>query len=326
MLLPDGARVRARQRRARRHAGGGPRSAERLAALRARRRRRRQRAARDVRDARRRRSRRRAAVQALLRFTTALGRAERTAPVANVVHRDESVVERVSYTFSPRYNAYSFAPRFGSLQTQIDAARRRRARPHRSRVARHARAHDPASSAMPIRHRSRRATAARFPDNYALSAARAQAVADYLRAALPDGAHRGRRPRRRRADRRGRGAPTASRAIAASRSRSPACARSPSAEWRIVTAERASRPPSRRRARSAATPDSAAARARVGAAGRRRGGARARDRRGDARAAARDPAAERRLRAAGADRARRDRALARTAGAARASTADPSAS
>jgi uncharacterized repeat protein (TIGR01451 family) len=37
-------------------------------------------------------------VQALLRFTTALGRAERTPPVANVVERSASIVERVSYT------------------------------------------------------------------------------------------------------------------------------------------------------------------------------------------------------------------------------------
>ena len=36
------------------------------------------------------------AVQALLRFRTAIGRSEQTTPVANVVHRNESVVERVS--------------------------------------------------------------------------------------------------------------------------------------------------------------------------------------------------------------------------------------
>jgi hypothetical protein len=49
-------------------------------------------------------------IQALLRFTTALGRAERTQPAANVVHRAASRVEQIKYTFSPRYNAYSFAP------------------------------------------------------------------------------------------------------------------------------------------------------------------------------------------------------------------------
>jgi uncharacterized repeat protein (TIGR01451 family) len=37
-------------------------------------------------------------VQALLRFTTALGRAERTPPIANIVERSASIVERVSYT------------------------------------------------------------------------------------------------------------------------------------------------------------------------------------------------------------------------------------
>jgi uncharacterized repeat protein (TIGR01451 family) len=124
------------------------------------------------------------AVQALLRFTTALGRAERTQPVANVVHREASVVERVSYTFSPRYNAYSFAPRFGSLQTQVDARDGaeldriagdwRGMRELAIQVVGHA-------DQTPIAARNRD----RFPDNYALSAARAQAVADYLRSALP---------------------------------------------------------------------------------------------------------------------------------------------
>ena len=124
-------------------------------------------------------------VQALLRFTTVLGKAERTVPIANVVHREESLVERVSYTFSPRYNAYSFAPRFASLQTQIDArdgaeldrvaADWRGMRELTIRVLGHA-------DQTPIAARNR----GRFPDNYALSAARAQAVADYLHAALPE--------------------------------------------------------------------------------------------------------------------------------------------
>jgi uncharacterized repeat protein (TIGR01451 family) len=125
------------------------------------------------------------AVQALLRFTTALGRAERTEPIANVVRGVEAVVERVSYTFSPRYNAYSFAPRFGSLQTEVDprdaaeldriAAEWRGMRELRISVIGH-------SDRTPIAPRNR----GRFPDNYALSAARARAVANYLQAALSE--------------------------------------------------------------------------------------------------------------------------------------------
>jgi uncharacterized repeat protein (TIGR01451 family) len=123
-------------------------------------------------------------IQGLLRFTTALGRAERTAPAANVVHREASRIERISYTFSPRYNAYSFAPRFGSLQTTVDprdgaeleriAADWRGMRELTIQVVGHA-------DKTPIASRDRD----RFPDNYALSAARARAVADYLSAALP---------------------------------------------------------------------------------------------------------------------------------------------
>src|SRR6185503_16478872 len=125
------------------------------------------------------------AVQALLRFTTALGRAERTDPVSNVVHGAEAVVERIHYTFSPRSNSYSFAPRFGSLQTQIDprdaaeldaiATAWRGMRELTISVVGH-------SDRTPIAARNR----GRFPDNYALSAARAQAVADYLHTELPD--------------------------------------------------------------------------------------------------------------------------------------------
>ncbi|HVJ31154.1 MAG TPA: OmpA family protein, partial [Gammaproteobacteria bacterium] len=124
-------------------------------------------------------------VQALLRFTTALGRAERTEPVANVVHGVDAVVERVSYTFSPRSNAYSFAPQFGSGQTQLDprdgaeldriAAEWRGMRELTIHVIGH-------SDRTPIAVRNRD----RFPDNYALSRARAQAVANYLQGALPD--------------------------------------------------------------------------------------------------------------------------------------------
>jgi uncharacterized repeat protein (TIGR01451 family) len=124
-------------------------------------------------------------VQAMLRFTTGLDRAERTEPVANVVRGDEAVVERVSYTFSPRYNAYSFAPTFKSLQTEVDprdgaeldriAAEWRGMRELTIRVIGH-------SDRTPIAARNR----GRFPDNYALSAARAQAVANYLQTAFPD--------------------------------------------------------------------------------------------------------------------------------------------
>ena len=123
-------------------------------------------------------------VQALLRFTTALGRADRTEPVANIVHGVDAVVERVSYTFSPRSNASSFAPQFGSGQTQLDP----RDGAELDRIAAdwhgmreltiHVIGH---SDPTPIAARNR----GRFPDNYALSRARAQAVADYLQAALP---------------------------------------------------------------------------------------------------------------------------------------------
>ena len=37
-----------------------------------------------------------------------------------LLHREASQVEQISYTFSPRFNAYAFAPQFGSLQTEID--------------------------------------------------------------------------------------------------------------------------------------------------------------------------------------------------------------
>jgi uncharacterized repeat protein (TIGR01451 family) len=124
-------------------------------------------------------------VQALLRFTTALGRAERTDPVSNVVESREPVIERISYTFSPRYNAYSFAPQFGSLQTTVEprdgaeldaiANEWRGMRELNVRVIGH-------TDRTPISARN----LSRFPDNYALSAARAQAVADYLRTALPE--------------------------------------------------------------------------------------------------------------------------------------------
>jgi uncharacterized repeat protein (TIGR01451 family) len=125
------------------------------------------------------------AVQALLRFTTALGRAERTEPVANVVHGVEAVVERVRYTFSPRYNAYSFAPRFGSLQTEVDP----RDADELDRIADEWRGMRELTISV-VGHSDRTPIAARnrgrFPDNYALSAARAQAVASYLQTALPE--------------------------------------------------------------------------------------------------------------------------------------------
>ena len=165
VLLPDDARVRARQRARDGVPLADPRSAERLAALRARRRRHRRRGARDVRDARRRRSRRRATpCKALLRFTTALGRAR-----AHGARRQcraaawNPSIERISYTFSPRYNAYSFAPRFASLQTAGRSARRRRAR--RESPPNGAACASSRSSVVGhrIRRRSRRATAAASP-------------------------------------------------------------------------------------------------------------------------------------------------------------------
>ncbi|HWN39201.1 MAG TPA: OmpA family protein, partial [Gammaproteobacteria bacterium] len=123
-------------------------------------------------------------VQALLRFTTELGSVERTEPVANLVHSMD-VVERASYTFSPRSSGSSFAPKFGSGQTRVDsqdvaeldriAAEWRDLRELTIHVIGH-------SDRTPIAARNR----ARFPDNYALSRARAQAVADYLQGALPD--------------------------------------------------------------------------------------------------------------------------------------------
>jgi hypothetical protein len=121
---------------------------------------------------------------AVLVFGSGLGGAVRTPPVANVVERSASLVERVRYTFAPRYNAYAFAPRFASLQTAVDArdgaeldrivAESGGMRELAMRVIGH-------SDRTPIAARNR----GRFPDNYALSAARAQAVADYLQAALP---------------------------------------------------------------------------------------------------------------------------------------------
>jgi uncharacterized repeat protein (TIGR01451 family) len=125
------------------------------------------------------------AVQALARFTTSLGRAERTAVAVNVVHRNESRVERISYSFSPRYNAYSFAPRFGSLQTSVDA----RDAVELDRIAGDWRGMRDLTIAV-VGHADKTPIAARnrdrFPDNYALSAARAQAVANYLGSALPE--------------------------------------------------------------------------------------------------------------------------------------------
>ena len=122
------------------------------------------------------------------------------------------------------------------------------------------------SSATPIRRRSRRATAARFPDNYALSAARAQAVADYLRATLPDA----------RIEVEGRGADEP----LAAGTTPDSLARNRRVEIEVAGVrtvsrrglahrhgERASRRSCRRPARSAAT-RRAAARARVGAAAR----------------------------------------------------------
>ena len=165
---------------------------------------------------------------------------------------------------------------------------------------------------------------ARFPDNYALSAARAQAVADYLRATLPDA----------RIEVEGRGADeplaagTAPDSLARNRRVEIEVAgvrTQPSQEWRIVTASAQSAivPTTGAIGGEPAVPQRALASARpAGVSGRPR----ARDRHRDARAAARDLATERRLRAAGADDPRRRRALARPAGAAHASTADPSAS
>ena len=266
---------------------------------------------RDVRDARRRRSRRRApGAGAAALHDGARPRRAHGRPSSNVVQRGESVVERISYTFSPRYNAYSFAPQFGSMQTAVDprdgaeldriAAEWRGMRELTIRVIGHA-------DRTPISARNRGALPRQLRVVGRARASRRRLPAH--RAAR--GAHRDRRPRRRRADRRRATTPDA---LARNRRveievegvRSVAAA-----EWRSRRGERGVGGRRRRSGALGGDDGRAAARARFGAAARHRGGARARDRRRDARAAARDLAAERGLRAARADGARRDRALAR---------------
>jgi outer membrane protein OmpA-like peptidoglycan-associated protein len=115
-------------------------------------------------------------VQAVLRFATPTERAQQTAPVVNVVHRDAARREESSYTFSPRFDA---------LATEIAAEDRREL----DRIADGWRnvadvtvevvGH---TDQTPIAARNR----ARFPDNYSLSRARAEVVANHLRNALPD--------------------------------------------------------------------------------------------------------------------------------------------
>ena len=215
-------------------------------------------------------------MQALLRFTTALGRAERTPPVANVVHRNESDRRTGQLHLFAALQRVLVRAAFRPATNRDRRARRRGARAHRSRVARHARAHDPASSATRIRHRSRHGTAARFPDNHALSAARAQAVADYLRSTLPDA----------RIEIEGRGAdePLDAGTDADSLARNRRVEIEVAGVRTLAAAETGassrrprSRPPSPRRARSAAS-RRAAARARLGTVARSRGRAGARDR------------------------------------------------
>ena len=115
-------------------------------------------------------------VRVLLRFSTPTEASQQTAPVVNVVHRDAAQRENERYTFSPRFNA---------LATEIDAADR----DELERIAANWR--DVAdvsiqvvghSDQTPIAAKNR----ARFTDNYALSRARAQVVADDLRKALPN--------------------------------------------------------------------------------------------------------------------------------------------
>jgi uncharacterized repeat protein (TIGR01451 family) len=115
-------------------------------------------------------------VRAVLRFSTPTEPSQQTAPVVNVVHRDAAQRENERYTFSPRFNA---------LATEIDVA-------DRSELERIAASwRDVAdvsiqvvghSDQTPIAAKNR----ARFADNYALSRARAQVVADDLRRALPN--------------------------------------------------------------------------------------------------------------------------------------------
>ena len=105
-------------------------------------------------------------MQAVLRFATATERVKQTAPVANVVHRDAARREESSYTFSPRFDA---------LATSIDPADRaeldriadswRNVADVTVEVVGH-------TDQTPIAARNR----ARFPDNYALSRARAEVV------------------------------------------------------------------------------------------------------------------------------------------------------
>jgi uncharacterized repeat protein (TIGR01451 family) len=114
-------------------------------------------------------------VKAVLRFATPTERSRQTAPLVNVVHREAARREEESYRFSPRFDA---------LATEVAPADRREL----DRIATGWRnvadvtvevvGH---TDQTPIAARNR----ARFPDNYALSRARAQVVADYLRRSLP---------------------------------------------------------------------------------------------------------------------------------------------
>ena len=117
-------------------------------------------------------------LRAVLRFATPTEASQQTAPAINVVHRDAAQRQIEHYTFSPRFNA---------LATEIDATDR----DELERIAANWR--DVAdvsiqvvghSDATPIAAKNR----ARFTDNYALSRARAQIVADDLRRTLPNAA------------------------------------------------------------------------------------------------------------------------------------------
>ena len=121
-------------------------------------------------------------VQAVLRFDTPAEQGQSTAPAANVVQREAARVVSTNYTFAP--GASGFAPQFGSLMTQVDV---RNAAELDRIAAEWVGLHDLEiyvvghADRTPIAERNRD----RFPDNYALSRARGQAVADYLAEALP---------------------------------------------------------------------------------------------------------------------------------------------
>ncbi len=114
-------------------------------------------------------------IQAVLRFATPTERSQRTAAAVNVVHREAARREDESYRFSPRFDALGTAIAPGDRrELERIAASWRDMADLTIEVVGH-------TDQTPIAARNR----ARFPDNYALSRARAQIVADYLRSALP---------------------------------------------------------------------------------------------------------------------------------------------